>query len=54
MLGVVQTADDISLYQMIERNKSLANIERGFRVLKSETEIGPVYHWLPDTSARTP
>jgi transposase len=28
--------------------KSLADIERGFRVLKSEIEIGPIYHRLPD------
>ena len=28
--------------------KSLADIERGFRVLKSELEIGPVYHRLPE------
>jgi transposase len=25
----------------------LADIERGFRVLKNELEIGPVYHRLP-------
>ena len=29
------------------RYKSLADIERGFRVLKSDIEIGPVYHRLP-------
>ncbi|WP_189535020.1 IS1634 family transposase [Paludibacterium paludis] len=34
--------------QAIKRYKSLADIERGFRVLKSEIEIGPVYHRLPD------
>ena len=28
------------------RCKSLADIERGFRVLKSEIEIGPIYHRL--------
>ncbi len=33
---------------MVDRYKSLADIERGFRVLKSELEIGPVYHRLPD------
>jgi hypothetical protein len=27
--------------------RELADIERGFRVLKSEIEIGPVYHRLP-------
>jgi hypothetical protein len=29
------------------RYKALADIERGFRVLKSEIEIAPVYHRLP-------
>ena len=33
---------------MVERYKALADIERGFRVLKSEIEIGPVYHRLPE------
>ena len=28
--------------------KSLADIERGFRVLKSDIEIAPVFHRLPD------
>ena len=32
---------------MVQRYKSLADIERGFRVLKSDIEIGPVYHRLP-------
>ena len=31
----------------VARYKSLADIERGFRVLKSELEIGPVFHRLP-------
>ena len=33
---------------VIQRYKSLADIERGFKVLKSEIEIGPVYHRLPE------
>jgi len=32
---------------VVQRHKSLADIERGFRVLKSDIEIGPVYHQLP-------
>jgi transposase len=32
---------------VVQRYKSLADIERGFRALKSEIEIGPVYHRLP-------
>lgn len=34
--------------QIIERYKSLADVERGFKVLKSELAIGPVYHRLPE------
>jgi transposase len=33
--------------EVVARYKSLADIERGFRVLKSDIEIGPVYHRLP-------
>jgi hypothetical protein len=33
--------------EIIERYKSLADIERSFRVLKSDLDIGPMYHRLP-------
>jgi transposase len=33
---------------VVARYKSLADIERGFKVLKSELEIGPCYHRLPE------
>ena len=33
---------------VVSRYKSLADIERGFKVLKSELEIGPCYHRLPE------
>jgi transposase len=33
--------------EVVQRYKSLADIERGFRVLKSDLEISPVYHRLP-------
>ena len=33
--------------EVVQRYKSLADIERGFRVLKSDIAIGPVYHRLP-------
>ena len=33
---------------VIDRYKALADIERGFRVLKSDIDIAPVYHRLPD------
>jgi len=47
-LLLVTNAGDLTPAQVVERYKSLADIERGFRVLKSEIEIGPVYHRLPD------
>lgn len=47
-LLVVTNVADIKPEQVIERYKSLADIERGFKVLKSELEIGPVYHRLPE------
>jgi transposase len=47
-LLVVTNVQDMSPGQVIERYKSLADIERGFKVLKSELQIGPVYHRLPE------
>ena len=36
--------------EVVQRYKSLADIERVFRVLKSDIEIGPVYHRLPHSA----
>jgi transposase len=47
-LLLVTNTPDLTPRQVVDRYKSLADIERGFRVLKSELEIGPVYHRLPD------
>ena len=47
-LLVVTNVKDIEPAKITERYKSLADIERGFKVLKSELEIGPVYHRLPE------
>lgn len=46
-LLLVTNAPDLSPKDVVQRYKSLADIERGFRVLKSEIEIGPIYHRLP-------
>jgi hypothetical protein len=46
-LLLVTNAPDLSPKAVVQRYKSLADIERGFRVLKSEIEIGPIYHRLP-------
>lgn len=47
-LLLVTNTPDLTPRQVVDRYKSLADIERGFRVLKSELEIGPLYHRLPD------
>jgi transposase len=43
-LLLVTNAQDMTPEDIVGRYKSLADIERGFKVLKSELEIGPVYH----------
>jgi transposase len=47
-LLVVTNVQDMASKKVIERYKSLADIERGFKVLKSELQIGPVHHRLPE------
>jgi transposase len=47
-LLLVTNVSDLSAREVVARYKSLADIERGFKVLKSELEIGPVHHRLPD------
>jgi hypothetical protein len=47
-LLLVTNTTDLAAADVIRRYKALADIERGFRVLKSELEIGPVYHRLPE------
>lgn len=47
-LLLVTNTPDLTASEIVSRYKALADIERGFRVLKSELEIGPVYHRLPD------
>jgi len=47
-LLLVTNTTELSAQEVVTRYKSLADIERGFKVLKSELEIGPVHHRLPD------
>jgi len=47
-LILVTNVPELSPPETVRRYKSLADIERGFRVLKSEIEIGPVFHRLPN------
>lgn len=47
-LILVTNLPDHTPAEIVSRYKSLADIERGFRVLKSEIEIAPVFHRKPD------
>ncbi|MFD1510510.1 IS1634 family transposase, partial [Lacimonas salitolerans] len=47
-LALITNAPDLSPAEAVERYRALADIERGFRVLKSDIEIAPVHHRLPD------
>jgi hypothetical protein len=47
-LALLTNAPDLTPAEAVARYKSLADIERGFRVLKSDIEIAPVHHRLPD------
>lgn len=46
-LLLVTNVADHDARSLVARYHALADIERGFRVLKSEIEIGPIYHRLP-------
>ena len=46
-LLLVTNVTDLTPQEVVTRYKGLADIERGFKVLKSEIEIAPVYHRLP-------
>ena len=45
-LLLVTNVPDHTPVEVVKRYKSLADIERGFRVLESEIEIAPVHHRL--------
>jgi transposase len=47
-LLLVTNVQGLTPADIVTRYKSLADIERGFKVLKSEIEIGTVYHRLPE------
>jgi hypothetical protein len=47
-LILVSNVPDTPPAEIVTRYKALADIECGFRVLKSEIEIAPVFHHLPD------
>ncbi len=47
-LVLLTNVKDLSAVELVRRYKDLADIERGFRVLKSQIEIAPVDHRLPE------
>jgi transposase len=47
-LMLITNVRDMTPVEVVNRYKSLADIERGFKVLKSEIEIAPVFHRLPE------
>lgn len=47
-LALITNVPDLPPAEAVARYKALADIERGFRVLKSDIEIAPVHHRLPD------
>lgn len=42
---VITTNTKLSCLQVVERYKDLWQIENGFRQLKDELEMGPIFHW---------
>ena len=45
---VLTTNTNLSAVQCVERYKDLWQVEHAFRALKSELEMGPIYHWKDD------
>lgn len=45
---LITNTTDATAREVVARYKSLADIERGFRTLKSDLELAPVHHRLPD------
>jgi transposase len=47
-LVLITNVNDLDATTVVSRYKALADIERGFRVMKSDLEIAPVHHRLPE------
>jgi len=47
-LVLITNVKDFQAEDIVARYKALADIERGFRVLKQDIEIAPVFHYKPD------
>lgn len=47
-LVLISNVRDLSAKELVSQYKDLADIERGFRIMKNQIEIAPVFHRLPD------
>jgi transposase len=47
-LVLISNVRDLPAEQMVAQYRDLADIERGFRIMKNQLDLGPVYHRLPD------
>jgi transposase len=47
-LMLVTNVQVLAAGEVVQRYEALVNIERGFHMLKSELEIAPVFHRLPE------
>jgi len=47
-LVLISNVRDLAADELVTRYKDLADIERGFRIMKNQLDIAPVYHRLPD------
>jgi transposase len=47
-LVLISNVRDLTAEKLVAQYKDLADIERGFRVMKNQLDLGPVYHRLPE------
>ena len=47
-LVLLTNVEDLAGEDIVSRYKALADIERGFRVLKQDLRIAPMFHYRPD------
>jgi len=47
-LVLISNVRDLTPEQLVAQYKDLADIERGFRIMKNQLDIAPVHHRLPD------
>ena len=43
---VISTTTNLAIEDILNKYKDLFEVEHSFRALKTELEIGPIYHWI--------